>query len=181
MHRDRSKPTQTPAPAPPTPPADFGLHRFALRDRDGATHAYTCAMHPADTGQRIMLRLLAALAEPLTAAVAVATKSPKLVARLQSIAGDAGDRTEIVPLLLELLPHLDLSALGAQVAVAIREIDDPAFIAAVLEHTTRDGQPIGGRAGETAYAHAYRGNYGELIAAVSEVVRSNGFLSVLPT
>lgn len=77
--------------------------------------------------------------------------------------------------LKEVLGGLQLAEVGAKMARAFRDLD-PSMVARLLAYTNRDGKPMVS-GGETTldFNAAYRGNYAELMLALVEVARRNGF------
>ena len=76
----------------------------------------------------------------------------------------------------------DLSAIGPALGSALLGLRDLGLIHRILAHTHRDGKPLaGGGASVAHFNSAYQRNYGELLAAVWEVVKYNRFLSLPAT
>lgn len=123
-------------------------YAFQAKDHAGNTHEYSALLVPADDGFELSLELVAALGEPLFAA-------------LGGLGEDDGDEDD-----------MDLSALGP----ALKGIE-PKKLARLgrrlLSLVTRDGQAL---SNSHTFNTAYRGNYVELYTAIMKVVQENRFL-----
>lgn len=127
-----------------------------IADDDGAVHAYTIRLHPATTGRVLALRIaalgLVPLAEVLVSALVAGVRGK---AAAEAISPDALQR--------------GLSELPAAVG---RLADNPALISDLFAHVERDGVPMSVR---VHFDAAYTGNYGEMAAAIWEVIKVNRF------
>ena len=142
-----------------------GVVTFELADHAGQAHSYLCALHDVDEGQRLLWALVAVGGEPLGALLQGA--AGRLIAEGTSMA-DLLDSDAAA-----LLGAVDWSALGRNLSTAVARSDMPGLTRLILKRTRRDGQPL---ADNTAFNQAYRGNYGELLQALWQVIRANRLL-----
>lgn len=133
----------------------------SILDDNGNPHSYLVGLHPAAEGQKVVCQLLGLVAGPLGELLAAGVRS-------------GGDL---------LGADVDLQAVGRQVGAMLLSDAPPRLVRELLRFTSRDGR---GLAAEHEFNLAFTGNYGELLAALSEVVQANRFLplsrisSVLP-
>jgi hypothetical protein len=137
-----------------------------INDRHGDPHTYLIAQHNLDEGLAVVGALLAIGGEPLGSLLQGALG--KLILEGGGLSGvlDAGAA--------DVLAEIDWAAVGRDLAAAVSRVQLPTFVAGILRHTTRDGQPL---ADPGVRNTAYRGNYGELYRAVAQVVQANHFFS----
>lgn len=119
-----------------------------IGDDNGAAHAYLISLHPAAEGQRVVCQLLGLVAGPLAELIAAGIEG-----------GSAA--------------NVDFQGIGRQVGATLLGDAPPKLIRELLRYTARDGRAL---ANEHEFNVAYTGNYGELMVALSEVVRTNRFL-----
>lgn len=156
------------------------MHEFRLTDAAGQPHLYEIDLHRGSEGLRLSLQLGSLLVEPLAAAV-----GPMLPGMIEAaVKGGKLDKQALAASLLDdpdTLRSLDLSGVGRAVQQAALSLPDET-VYAVLRYTNRDGKPLvaSGRA-TLDFDAAYQGNYGELLRAVWEVARANGFFPGLGT
>lgn len=72
----------------------------------------------------------------------------------------------------------DRAALGPELSRALLGLNDAIPPRVLLEHVVRDGVPMFGALYAKSFNDAYQGNYGELDAALIEVIQYNRFLSL---
>lgn len=124
---------------------------ITVLDDDGNPHGYLIGLHPAAEGQKVVCQLLGLAAGPLAELLAAGARS----------GGDA------------LGADVDLQAVGRQVGALLLGDAPPRLIRELLGYTSRDGRAL---RGDHEFNVAYTGNYGELLAALKEVVQANRFL-----
>lgn len=131
-----------------------GPVEVSIADDDGAPHAYLISLHPAVDGQRVVMHLAGLLAGPLAGLV-------------------AASRGSVAGLLEADLGSLNLSGAAAQLGQALLSDAPPRLVRELLKLTVRDGKRL---ADDLVFNAAFTGNYGELLAALVEVVKVNHFL-----
>jgi hypothetical protein len=129
---------------------------FTVEDADGNSHTYICIRHNGANGIPVALKLGAVVIRPLVAAFGAVLKSGKL----SDLAAGNVD-----------LERFDADSIGAALEGVLGSKDAFGLISQVMANTTRDGKKI-----EKTGLDAYAGNYFDLLMALKEVVRINGFL-----
>jgi hypothetical protein len=142
-----------------------GVETFELTDSNGEAHAYLVTLHPVDEGQRILWALVALGGEPIGALMQGALG--KMIAE----GGTLGDLLDAGA--DEAVARVDWSAVGRDLANAVRQTDMGALAKQILKHTTRDGQAL---ANPAVFNAAYRANYSEYFRALWAVLQANRFL-----
>ena len=134
----------------------MGPYTFTLADADGAEHVYTIiAPHKAQAGAAIMFELSGMLAGPLAPLLA-------------GLVGKSGADLDAIG-----------AAVGPELGKAIVGLGDLRLVHRILTETLRDGKQLGPSGAPLAnFNEAYQRNYGELLAALWEVVKYNRFLSL---
>jgi hypothetical protein len=131
------------------------MEQFTLEDSEGESHTYQLTLHsPLDGGLKIVNRLVTVLSGPLVKVIRT------------FVDGNVGLDSEMT----EVLSNIELED---EIKSCISEMDED-MIHEIMKKVNRDGEDLDK---EHAFNRAYRGNYGELMEAVWEVVRANGFLS----
>lgn len=151
---------------------------FSLQDAQGTSHVYECTRHRGSEGLPLAMLLGSLIVEPLAAAV-----GPVLTTTLESVSGQ-GDKGAVLEAVLDnpdALKALDLPGVARAVQAAMVALPE-STVYSLLRYTNRDGKPLvdQGRPSET-FERAYPGNYMELLKALWEVARWNGFFPALGT
>lgn len=133
---------------------------LTLTDDEGNAHSYMIARHPATEGGRVMCQILGLVTGPLARLIVSAFKA-------MEGGGTLGD------VLSRDISDLDLDGVGQQVGAVLLSEASPKLIRELMRYVSRDGQRL---SVDHAYNVAYTANYGELILALWEVVKANGFL-----
>jgi len=142
-----------------------GVYQFEIEGGDGKPHAYLVQLHGVDEGQAIVFALIAVGGEPLGALLQGA--AGKLIA-------EGGGLAELLEKdVTELLSGIDFAAVGRDLSLAVARSDMPGLVNLILKNTHRDGRPLRDSNERNA---AYRGNYGEMLRAVWQVISANRFL-----
>lgn len=153
------------------------MHQFSLDDRAGKAHQYRVEPHPAGVGAALALRVQALATEPLVEVLRTIASAPglqRLGTALQE--GSEQDTTALLADaagdLLRTVKDLDLSTIGRTLSGMLATKDGPDLVKQILARTWRDGRSLGE---PMDFDAAYQANYGEMLRAVFEVVRYNGF------
>jgi hypothetical protein len=124
------------------------MHTATIKDVDGNPHEYLITLHPPTEGEILMWQLAELAGESLGGILSAALSGGSLDL-------DAG---------------IDFSAAGRDVANALRRTNMPAFRAALLKHTIRDGKRLDD---PMNFNEAYQANYAEIFLAMKEVLQVN--------
>lgn len=138
---------------------------FELTDSQGETHDYRVSPHPSREGSTLMLQIGSLLSEPLLEAIRA------LVSRTERNQGLMDAEIE------DLVGQLDLSKIGGSLRSSLAELDADT-LHSFFRHTTRDGKDLGNG---SIYDAAYKGNWGEWVRALWQIIQANGFIAFLPT
>lgn len=157
-------------------------HTFTLKDRAGNRHEYVVAPHDPDSGFVLSCQLMAAVSPPILAAcyelVRTGDAQTAFAVVVASLAAN-DDEHPPTPEALEKRAAILDKIQPERILPAIREALNsiaPELVRSILSRTTRDGNALS-NAGY--FQSAYTANYGELRAALWEVVDNNGFFSLL--
>ncbi|MEL6348427.1 MAG: hypothetical protein AAFV53_35300 [Myxococcota bacterium] len=148
---------------------ESNTHTFTLQDRGGVPHTYVVTLHNPDEGFILLQRLSALGLEPI--AEMVQSALPRVLPAI----GEGGIESMDVSVLAQ---AIELSGAAQRFTAAFQRLD-PLTIRQLLKLTERDGLRLIDTVEEgrvnTEFNAAYKGNYGELFAALWRVVVFNGF------
>lgn len=157
------------------------MHKFQLKDRQGALHTYVVTPHPPEEGLRLAFEVWGLAGRPLGRLLGELAGTVELseVQRLFDLPKEQLkaelDRllnTEALPKLLGALRSVNWSEVGAAITDGLRLLPT-ARVQELLRYTSRDAASL---SQPKNFNDAYRQNYRELLQVVSEVVQYNGFL-----
>ena len=153
-------------------------------------HRYEVHLHPPMEGFVIIQGLASLGLEPLAQAIEgalpplakVAQDSATQLTVLRKAAKGGGKDVSLLDVDVDLgssleavLSGLKLGEVGGKLARAFQQLD-PQLVTRLLAYTNRDGKELIHNGEHTlAFNAAYRGNYVELMLALVEVARRNGF------
>ena len=140
-------------------------HTFRLKDRTGKEHVYETTAFRLIPGSAVRAQIAAVVAEPLLVAFYEVMKAGDLRSLIASVADGSAASA---------LSNVDPARIGGSLRTALQALP-ASMLPAILENTFRDGQML---SVEDNLDEAYERNYGELDAAIWEVVQYNGFLSL---
>lgn len=141
---------------------------FTLTDSSGKPHTYTVQPHPAGEGTRLVITLMGLAGEPLGRVLN--SNLAGLVGKVQS--GEVNLESNVN----DLLQDIDFSSVARDLRLALAAVDGLQLFQDLLKYTHRDGYPL---AESGHYDAAFQQNYGELLKAVWEVIKRNGFLGFI--
>jgi len=141
--------------------------QFSLVDSAGESHSYVVVAHEPMPGWGIMMELAAMVSDPLASALGALLSSGQSVESF--LDSDAGAQA---------IEGLDLQNAGERISHQLRTTDSQKLIRSILAHVSRDGEKLVDSNGSItgAFNLAYTRNYGEMVKAVWEAVKFNGFL-----
>ncbi|RAL23053.1 hypothetical protein DL240_09205 [Lujinxingia litoralis] len=144
------------------------MNELTIVDAKGTPHSYHIQPHPAGEGTRLVLQVMSLAAEPLGRLL-----ESKLADMMNRFAeGEFGADTELSSLGAE-LGDIEWHAIAGDLRRVIAEVDGTRLIRDLLKYTRRDGKALGEQGN---YDLAYQQNYLEMLKAVVQVIRINGFL-----
>lgn len=159
---------------------------FSLKDRDGVEHLYTVTPHsPLEDGMDVLTVLLQLGAGPAAQAFFAAARvseEERLQAEAAVKAGGEPDPSAGQIRWGDVFDNIDLPAAVESFQAGLVQSGGMKRLAPlVLKHTFRDGTRLfDARTGKAlGFDSAYGMNYGEMVAAVREVERINGFFASL--
>lgn len=121
-------------------------------------HDYTVTPHDGIEGIPIVTELAAIATEPLLRLL-----------KTQIIAGQGAGLD-----MADVLQNLDISELSTNLRESLHRLGErPDIIVKLFSRTTRDGMPL---ANSAAFRQAYQGRWPEMVKAMFEIVKINGFL-----
>ncbi len=135
-------------------------------------HVYTVTQHPPTEGYDIVVRLLAAVSDPLAS-----TLGPAVQGVLEALDGTTSVLDIDTGAVASAIDSIDWGVAGPALQRAIPHLSLP-MVRKILRYTWRGELNL---ADDSAFDAAFARNYGELFKAVYEVVRFNGFFPLLDT
>lgn len=152
---------------------------FTLKDRTGGSHTYVVSPHIGSQGLKVVDAMLAIGLGPIAEAMFSAARAAE--ARR---AVSAGGEEEAGLRLSDIIEHVDMEHVVTSAQAGIQGAGGMEILAPlVLQHTTRDGQPLvqiqGTKKNTANFDLAYTRNWGELRAAFIKAMEINGFFELL--
>ncbi len=162
---------------PPAHTLEF-LLQFTVPDGDEREHQYTAIPTPAEEGMGISMRLMGMVSAPSLSALGGVMVPILLRARGSSVV-DLLDDPDLLGNVVNALQSADLATTGAAVSALLQDPKNVQFLRTTLFRTVhRDGKSL---ADAVEFNAAFTRNYGELYAALWEVIRLNGFFALPST
>lgn len=160
------------------------MHTFETTDRDGNAHSWIVTPHPPSRGVPLMMKLQGLSLEPIAEALKAITSMPGAGAIVDRV-GPGGkldlQDEETMRVIGEASGELIAAVQGldaASVARSLREVmlypGGDKLIRAMLSEANRDGKPVAKH-----FDEMFVRNYGEMFAALMEVVTYNDFLPLV--
>jgi hypothetical protein len=156
-------------------------HKFSLPDRAGSPQSYTVTEHDPDRGFVLSCQIGSLVSGPALMAFYELVRTGDARTALAVVAASFAASDEENPPTADAMRQREAIMAKIQpdrIVTAIRESLNsvpPELARALLEQTSRNGKPL---SDPDVYREAYARNYGELRAALWEVVAYNGFFSL---
>lgn len=150
---------------------------FTLKDRKGGSHTYVVSPHIGSQGLKVVDAMLSIGMGPVAEAMFSAARAAE--ARRGAFADEDVDLR-----ITDIIEHVDMEHVVTSAQAGIQSAGGMEILAPlVLQHTTRDGQPLiqinGTKRNTSNFDIAYTRNWGELRSAFMKAMEINGFFELL--